>query len=657
MDRLRFRQIHLDFHTSEAIPGVGKDWDKKHFQEMLKLGHVDSINIFGKCHHGWCYFNTETPLARRHPSLNFDLLGAMIEACREIDVKCPVYISAGLDEQIARTHTEWLRRSVDGSTTWAGWLQAGYHVLCMRTPYLDYLVAQTEEVCRKYRPDGLWMDIVGVNDCACTTCVAEMVRRGLDPLNEADRLTLGRETYLNYARRINSAARAIAPDVMICHNAGHILRGERELADLHTHFELESLPTGGWGYDHFPMSARYVQNLMGKEFLGMSGKFHTSWGEFGGYKHPNALRFESALALANGGKFCVGDQMHPYGRLDRATYSLIGKAYSEVEQKQAWCDDVEAISDIAILSVEAETRRGGAMQHNNADEGAVRVMQQSHFLYDVIDRDAEFGKYAVIVLPDAIGVDEPLKARLNTYLAGGGKILATGMSAVDETTGEFVLPFGARRTGIGQYKPTYIAPRFELAEWDPAAFVVYSEMQTIEPTGAEVLADRQDPFFNRAWNHFCSHQHAPSTMKNAGAAIVKTANTVYIAFPAFSLYYDLGQAALREIIATSLRSLLERPTLATNLPSLGIQTVQRQREKNRTVVHLLYASPVKRGANIEVLEDLIPVRDVDVALRSAKQPARVYLAPQMTDLPFTYAGGIVKTRVPEFTCHQMVVVE
>src|SRR5665213_1978052 len=102
MDRLRFRQIHLDFHTSEAIRGVGKNWDKKHFQEMLKLGHVDSINIFGKCHHGWSYSPTETPEAHRHPTLEFDLLGAMIEACREIDVKCPVYISAGLDEQYAK---------------------------------------------------------------------------------------------------------------------------------------------------------------------------------------------------------------------------------------------------------------------------------------------------------------------------------------------------------------------------------------------------------------------------------------------------------------------------------------------------------------------------------------------------------------------------
>ncbi|MEI7834394.1 MAG: hypothetical protein WCJ56_14500, partial [bacterium] len=63
----------------------------------------------------------------------------------------------------------------------------------------------------------------------------------------------------------------------------------------------------------------------------MTGKFHSHWGEFGGYKHPNALRFESALSLANGAKISIGDQMHPYGKLDEATYRLIGTAYAEVE--------------------------------------------------------------------------------------------------------------------------------------------------------------------------------------------------------------------------------------------------------------------------------------------------------------------------------------
>lgn len=32
------RQVHLDFHTSEFIPGIGEKFDKKQFQETLKPG-------------------------------------------------------------------------------------------------------------------------------------------------------------------------------------------------------------------------------------------------------------------------------------------------------------------------------------------------------------------------------------------------------------------------------------------------------------------------------------------------------------------------------------------------------------------------------------------------------------------------------------------
>ncbi|MBT7702443.1 MAG: hypothetical protein HN700_19305 [Verrucomicrobia bacterium] len=53
MHHLRFRQIHLDFHTSPAIPGIGEAFDKASYQQTLKAACVDSITTFAVCHHGW----------------------------------------------------------------------------------------------------------------------------------------------------------------------------------------------------------------------------------------------------------------------------------------------------------------------------------------------------------------------------------------------------------------------------------------------------------------------------------------------------------------------------------------------------------------------------------------------------------------------------
>lgn len=310
---MRFRQVHLDFHTSEAIPNIGTDFSKQQFQSMLIKGSVDSITVFSKCHHGWAYHPSEAN--EQHPELKFDLLGAMIDAAHEVGVKTPVYLSAGLDERLARKHPEWLIRKIDGQTFGPeGFLKPGYHELCMNSPYLDVLLEQIREVAIRYDADGIFLDIVGVRHCYCHHCLEELRSQNKDPEDFNEIVALAEKVYANYTSRVRQTVHAIKPGMGIFHNGGHIRRGRRDLSSMNTHLELESLPTGGWGYDHFPLSSRYAQGL-GMDFLGMSGKFHTAWGEFGGYKHPNALRYETALSLANGARCSVGDQLHPSVRM------------------------------------------------------------------------------------------------------------------------------------------------------------------------------------------------------------------------------------------------------------------------------------------------------------------------------------------------------
>ena len=105
MNNIRKRQIHLDFHTNGTL-SVGDKFSKEQFQAALKAGHINSITVFSKCHHGYSYHPTE--VNEMHPGLKFDLLGAQLEACKEIGVNAPVYISAGLDEKEAEKHPEYL---------------------------------------------------------------------------------------------------------------------------------------------------------------------------------------------------------------------------------------------------------------------------------------------------------------------------------------------------------------------------------------------------------------------------------------------------------------------------------------------------------------------------------------------------------------------
>src|SRR5262249_30427214 len=107
-----FRQIHIDFHTSPAIPDVGAEFDPKAFASTLKRAHVNSATVFAKCHHGLCYYPTRVGV--RHPALKRDLLGEMIEALHQEGIRAPIYVTVTWDEHAAMEHGEWLAVTKDG---------------------------------------------------------------------------------------------------------------------------------------------------------------------------------------------------------------------------------------------------------------------------------------------------------------------------------------------------------------------------------------------------------------------------------------------------------------------------------------------------------------------------------------------------------------
>ena len=87
---LRFRQVHLDFHTAGSIPDVGAGFDPEAFAQMLEDAHVDSITCFSRCHHGWFYYDSKRFPERIHPNLkDKDLLKKQIEACHRHNIKVP----------------------------------------------------------------------------------------------------------------------------------------------------------------------------------------------------------------------------------------------------------------------------------------------------------------------------------------------------------------------------------------------------------------------------------------------------------------------------------------------------------------------------------------------------------------------------------------
>ena len=667
---LRFRQVHLDFHTSPMIPGIGKAFDKKFWQERLKTAHVDSITCFSCCHHGWSYHPTE--VGAMHPGLDFNLLRAQVDACHEIDVKVPIYLTAGVSNRVAELQPGW--REVNPQGQWNGWVQsplkAGFKSLCFNSPYLDYLCRLIEEAARLFPDaDGMFFDIISQGQCCCPWCMRDMAAEGYDPEKEEDRLRFARRTLIKYLKKSTAAARSVNPDMPVFHNNGNLLRpGNRDLLPFFSHLELESLPTGGWGYDHFPLLAAHCRTLENYDFLGMTGKFHTTWGEFGGFKHPNALRYECAAMLAQGARCSIGDQLHPGGMLDESTCRLIGAAYAEVETKEPWCRRAASAANVAILS------DGGFLKPLKPDEtsetGISRLLLEGHIPFDRLDDAGDFSKYKVLILPEALRPDAALRKRLKQFMGTGGKLILAGEALLKQENDELAFDLPLKHDGTTDLFPNFIQIAPEFADTVTTPFVMYHPSQKIKLTGGRSLGRVYDPYFNRNYLHFCSHQHTPFKPEPSGyEAGVLTDQILYFAHPVFRLYALYGNVVMKDFLLKAIHALLgDDLIIETGLPSQGRVSLMEQKEERRYVAHALYANTILRGMKgewftdhirpsspVQVIEELNPLYEVKFIFRLPKKIQRITLEPQGTEIPFTQKSGKVELTLDKLVCHQMIV--
>ncbi|MBR4962088.1 MAG: beta-galactosidase, partial [Clostridia bacterium] len=211
--------------------------------------------------------------------------------------------------------------------------------------------------------------------------------------------------------------------------------------------------------------------------------------------------------------------------------------------------------------------------------------------------------------------------------------------------------------GQSAFRPVYFRPQFEIDCLRNAAAVVYEQAYDIEANG-EVLITRENPYFNRTTFTFSSHQHTPNDPETSMPAATIGKNGAYIASEIFVEYANKGSITTKKMFLGVLEALLaDEKTIITDLPAQGVVTLMEQPEQNRLINHVLYASPVKRGGGIEIIEDILPVYDVHVTLRLDKEPKRVYLAPEMQDIEYTWDGNKLTYTIDKLFIHAMVVVE
>jgi len=675
--KLRYRQVHLDFHTSADCTDVGADFDPKQFAETVKMGHVDSMTIFAKCHHGYSYYPTK--VGTMHPHLKFDLMAQQIEALHSVGVRAPIYVSVMWDDLAGEQHPEWIIARKDGSLTMRQPLFVGqqpFGVMRWTTVdpasgYADYLAAQVEEICNNYPVDGMFFDICSPRPNYSPWSQAQMIRAGVKLDDDQAVYEYARKKLLEFFERISNLVCSKVPSATIFYNGTANPTIMHKVLPHMTHFEIESLPTSGslWGYLHYPTMSRHARTYS-LDFLGMTGRFHKSWADFGGIKTNDQLEYECGTIIGAGGKISVGDQLHPRGALDPAVYRLIGHAFERVEKLEPWLREAVPTAEIGIVStLRSDPNPGAHTWHHPDIEGATQLFLEIGVQFAIVDPDhPSFDRYKTLVLPNGLTIDAALRAKLEAFIRSGGKLVMTGTAGLNAASGEFNLSgVPVKYKGTAPTTPSYLrldptlVGTTELAlDYD---YVFYEQAHLVEALAETTThGSIRRALFNRNWEHFVSHAHAPVGDDLNAPIVVQNKNILYFAAPLFAAYREHDYWAYRAIATNALNNFLPKRLVYVKGPEWVEVTLHTQAANNgspdRRIVHIVAYHPRRTLQPVQHVDQSWPTSGISIKLlNEGNAPQRVYLAPDTQPVAFAREGDYIRIDLPPVGAHTAVVIE
>jgi hypothetical protein len=686
------RQVHLDFHTPGVVRPIAEAFDAAAFAATMRDAHVQSVNVFARCHHGYSYHPTK--VGTTHPGLGFDLLGEQVKALHRAGIRAIGYVTIGWDDLAAENHPEWISVRRDGTLnarkpfaapSITGGLSpedrppeggpgaARWSYLDASTPYGEYVLEQTRELCRGYDLDGFWFDICLAVPNYSPWGMDQMERAGVDAADDPAAFAFARDRQLAYLSSLAALVERESPGADVFFN-GTTDAAMGETVGFQTHLDVESLPTspGLWGYLHYPIAARQARTY-GLPFLGMTGRFHKSWADFGGIKTADQLDYEAGTIMSAGGGVYIGDQLHPSGALDPAVYRLIGHVFERMEKLEPWLLGARSEAEVALISDPRTESFGGqpATAQNPDVEGAAQLFLEIGVQFDVVDAGTDLTRYRLVVLPDGLRFDEPFGRTLEAYVAGGGKLMLSGTAGLGPE-GFTIAGMPVEYLRPAPTMPCYFRVDQALAAGSELAtdydYVFYDQAVLVRPkAGSMARGSLSASLFDRTWQHFFSHAQSPVGPEMAAPLAVIGGNggqgrIAYLAAPLFRAYRDHDYWAYREVVRSIVDELLPDPIVRFDGPpwiEVGVLGQPASEDHPaRLVVHLVAYHPRRTMQEVPHVDASWPVAGTRLGIRVSEHAgARCYLAPGGRELPHSQDRGYVWIDLPNLDTHTVVVVE
>jgi hypothetical protein len=234
-------------------------------------------------------------------------------------------------------------------------------------------------------------------------------------------------------------------------------------------------------------------------------------------------------------------------------------------------------------------------------------------------------------------------------------VLFSGQAGFDNE-GAVLSEQGAVFRGESPFSHTFIHAEPNVIEGlENYGYVVYDKgIRAVPKDGAASLATVGEPYFERDYTQFCGHDYTPESQISKYSAIIQNGKVMTFALPLFETYGKYASPNIRILIGNCIKRLIEPKVTADGTSFMEAVLME---SENAKAVHLISFCPERRANGLDIVEDPIPVIDLNISVKCEEKPKKVYLAPDEIELPFAFENGRVATKLSFTQGHAMLMIE
>ncbi len=674
-----YRGYLIDHHSPDPPVVDFMNLKYSQYEDAVKRACIDQLMVYCKDHWGIAYYPTK--VGRIHPAIKPDYVERLREICVKNDIEFMAYYSLHLDTYAALNHPNWAVKDEDGRVQRIDRDGKKFHWVCENTGYRNYSIRYIQEIVKKFKPDSLFLDIVGHPFCLCNGCRSLFQERYNAPMPTdkmgkenmwRELLEFSNDSRYDCIKSMIFSAKESDANVAVSINGGHI------------HLTKKDLDLVDWVYAE-PWCGPYLSAAFAQGFDQYAqigpGTVSTV------YDPPPASVFiiESSRIVSQGCRtFMFSPSQKPDGSLVMTEFDRLGKAYGEIQKYQNLLRNRDRIVDVGIVYSENSRLYDRDISHESCLEGTLITLSQSMYPFQIIP-EWELKKRAstlsVLILPNMSCMHKDTAEVLRTFVKAGGTLIATHTTSLMDERGNKLENFqlndlfgcdyvAENREYIGNYWGSYLKQRRSnhpiwknVSSTELPTLPPYVQVGTKEGT---VLATHILPCVKLTDETWVNWWAVPPKYETSDTAIhyneYKTGKIVYISFPLFRSIVGLRNMEKQfhihwpaYFVKNLLQWLLPLPSIKVETDythSLG-STYFQTKDGSKLIIHQINQSVDLLGGDVNPLGG-----GRIVICEDFFQPKSCHLIhPMKKEIAVEKGSGVYYIQAPPVELHNILVIE